>query len=110
MILSMCFKGMKMSDHSVWAFERNVGFTNRLLLGFFMKKKFKPRTRVYHNTFKSLCERLGPYLQRNNIHIREIISIESKVVMSLQRLGSGNILCNVGEAYGVAKGTILETV
>ena len=30
---------MKMSDRIVWAFERNVGFIGRFLLGFFMKKK-----------------------------------------------------------------------
>ena len=27
-----------MSDRSVWAFERNVGFTDRLLLGSFTEK------------------------------------------------------------------------
>ena len=32
-IFSICFKSTKMSDHSVWAFGKNVGFTNILLLG-----------------------------------------------------------------------------
>jgi hypothetical protein len=40
LILSICFEGMKMSDRSVWAFERNVGFTDRLLLGSFTEKMF----------------------------------------------------------------------
>ena len=69
LILSICFEGMKMSDCSVWAFERNVGFTDRLLLGSFTEKKwFKQITRVRHNTFKFLCERLGLYLQKK-IHV-----------------------------------------
>ena len=34
LILSICFEGMKMSDRSVWAFERNVVFTDRLFIGF----------------------------------------------------------------------------
>ena len=38
LILSICFEGTKMSDHSVWAFERNVGFTDRLLLGSFTEQ------------------------------------------------------------------------
>ena len=38
LILSICFEGMKMSDRSMWAFERNVGFTDRLLLASFMEK------------------------------------------------------------------------
>jgi hypothetical protein len=64
LILSICFENMKMSDRSVWAFERNVGFTDRLLLASFTEKMLKQRTRVCHNTFKFLCERLGPYLQK----------------------------------------------
>jgi hypothetical protein len=61
-ILNICFEGMKMSDCSVWKFERNVGFTDRLLLGSFMDKMFKQRISVCHNIFKLLCERLGSYL------------------------------------------------
>ena len=38
LILSIFFEGMKMSDRSMWAFERNVGFIYRLLLGSFTKK------------------------------------------------------------------------
>ena len=35
LILSICFESMKMSNHGVWAFYRNVGFTKKLLLGSF---------------------------------------------------------------------------
>ena len=69
LILSTCFKGMKMSDHSVWAFERNVGFTDRLLLDTFTNKMFKQKTRVCYNTFKFLCEGIGLYLQRENCNV-----------------------------------------
>ena len=110
LILSICFEGMKTSNRSVWAFKRNVGFTDRLLLGSFTEKMFKQRTRVCHNTFKFLCEKLGPYLQRKNTQMRETISVESRIAMSLQRLGTGNTLCTVGEVYGVAESTISEIV
>ena len=48
MILSIFFKSMKMSDYSVWTFERNVGFTDMLLLGFLREKMFKQRTTVVY--------------------------------------------------------------
>ena len=32
--------------------------------------------------------------------MKEEISIQSGVAMSLQRLGTGNTLCSVGELYG----------
>jgi hypothetical protein len=35
---------------------------------------------------------------------------EGRVVMSLQRLGTRNILCNVGEIYGVVESSILIIV
>ena len=38
LISSICFESMKMSDCSVWAFKRIVGFDDRLLLGFFMEE------------------------------------------------------------------------
>jgi hypothetical protein len=73
-----------MSNCSVWAFERNVGFTDKLLLDSFTKKMFKQRTRISHNAFKFLCERLGSYMHMDNTHMREAISIGSRVAMSLQ--------------------------
>ena len=76
-----------MSDCSVWALYRNVGFTDRLLLGFFMEKNFKQKTRVSHKTFKFL-------------------SIESRVAMSLQRLEARNMLYHVGVIYRVVESVI----
>ena len=52
LILSICFESTKMSGCSVWAFERNVGFTDRLLLGSFTKKMSKQRTHVCYDTFR----------------------------------------------------------
>ena len=43
LILSICFESVKMIDCSVWAFEKNVGFTDRLLLGSFTEKIFKAK-------------------------------------------------------------------
>ena len=42
--------------------------------------------------------------------MREKISVESRIAMSLQRLGTGNTLCTVGEVYRVAESTISKIV
>ena len=104
--IGISFKSLKMSDHSVWAFKRDVGFTNMLLLGYFKDQMFKQSNCVSHNTFKFLCESLSLYLQRKNTHMRETFSIEGTIAMSLQRIGTRNILCTIGEVYGVAKSII----
>ena len=64
---------------------------------------FKQRTRVYHNIFKFLCERLGMYLHRKNTHMRKTIEIEIRVAMSLQRLGTRT---TITEVYEVAEDII----
>ena len=71
---------------------------------------FKQITCVSHNTLKFLCDKIGPYLQRKDTHRRDAISIESKVVMSLQKMGTRNTLCEVGEVYGMAQSAIHEIV
>jgi hypothetical protein len=40
------------------------GFVERLLLGSWMEREFRKRTRVTYNTFIFLCERLKPYLKK----------------------------------------------
>ena len=45
-----------------------------------------------------------------NTHMRETISVESRIAMSLQRLGTGNTLYTVGEVYGMAENIILEVI
>jgi hypothetical protein len=43
MILSICFESKNMSDYSVWAFKRDVRFTDTFLLGFLTKKNVQAR-------------------------------------------------------------------
>ena len=62
LILSICFESVRMSGHSVRAFERNAGLTDGLLLGSSMEKTFKQKNCIFHNTFKVLWKSLGLYL------------------------------------------------
>ena len=106
LILSICFESMKMRDRNVWVLERNVGFTSRLLLDS-SRKRCSSKDFVYviiHYGFS--CEKFGPYMQRKNTHTRETILIESRVVMSLQRLETGYTLCIIREVYGVDESII----
>ena len=61
---------------------------------------------ICYNTFKFLCERLGPYLQKKKYMYEKDNLFESRIAMSLQRLGTRNTLYNVGEVYGVIESTI----
>ena len=71
---------------------------------------FKQKVCICYNTFKFLCEKLGLYLQRKNTHKRNTISIERRIAMSLQRIGTGNTLCTIGLVYGVVESIILGII
>ena len=100
MILSICFENMKISDHRVWAFERNVGSTSKLLLGSFTEK-YSSKEPVYVIIHLILLWEVGSYLLTRNTHMKE--THMSRVAMSLQRLGIENTLCTIGEVYGVVE-------
>ena len=57
------------NDRNVWEFERNIRFTNRLLVGSFTDIRFNQITRISYTTF-NFCERLSMYLQMKNTHMR----------------------------------------
>lgn len=43
LILAICFENMKISNPSVWAFESNARFTDRLLLDSFTNKNVQAK-------------------------------------------------------------------
>ena len=57
-------------------------------------------------TFKFLCEKLGSYLKKTNIHFRITVPVQEKIAMSLHRLDSGDGLQTIGNLYEVHKNTL----
>jgi hypothetical protein len=47
-IFSICLQSLGFRYHTIWIFERQSGFVDRYLLGYFTEKMFKERTRVSH--------------------------------------------------------------
>ena len=59
-----------------------------------------------YTTFRFLCERLGPYLKKDNTYFRVTMSVQERITMSLHRLDSGDGLQTIGDLYGVHKNTL----
>ncbi len=72
----------------------------------YIEKMFKQRIRVFHGTFRYLCEKLGSHLRKQHTPMRDPILVEDKVVMFLMRLGNGNGIQLMSDLFGVAKGII----
>ena len=80
-----------------------LGFVDQLLLGLWMEKEFRKRTRVTYTTFRFLCEKLGLYLKKKDTRFRIMVSVQERIAMSLHRLASGDGLQTIGNLYGVHK-------
>ena len=61
-------------------------------------------------TFRFLCERLGPYLKKEDTCFRVTVPVQERIAMSLHRLGSGDGLQSIGDLYGVHKSTLSKIV
>jgi hypothetical protein len=103
--LSLVYENMGYRERSIWSKKRMIGFVNRLLLGSWTEIEFRKRTRVTYNTFRFLCERLGPYLKKNT-QFRVTVLVQDRIAMSLHQLGSGDELQTIGDLYGVHKSKI----
>jgi hypothetical protein len=60
-------------------------------------------TKLYRSTFHYLCSIVAPSLAREDTHLRESISLETRVVISLSRLSTGNTLQMCREVYGISR-------
>ena len=56
MVFSICFESMKMSNCSMWTFERKRRVRWKFIFGLFHKNIIKQRTCVSHNSFSLLWE------------------------------------------------------
>ena len=102
----------------VWGIERrsysiNNGctkFLDCLLLGSWTEKKFRKQVRVKCIIFWLICQRLGPYLKKDDTCFKDIVLMQEKVVMSLYRLDIGGGLQSIGDLYEMYKGTLSEII
>jgi hypothetical protein len=85
---------------------RQCGFNDRFLLGSYTECQFKERTRVKFATFKFVSEKLGLFLHKKNTPMRNAISVETRIAISLSRLGTGNGQLLIGDLYGVVESTV----
>ena len=98
------------SQRSCWQFERHGGFMEHTLFGSFSEVQFQRRMRVRISTFKYLCALLGPVLRKKDTRIRDSISVETRVAVTISRLGTGNTLVMIADLFKIGVSTASEIV
>ena len=59
--------------------------------------------RVNKKTFSFLCETLGPSIKKFDTPMTTSVDVETRVVVTLARLATGNTLSMIGYLYGIAE-------
>ena len=93
---------------SVWVKEKSRDFF-RFVVSSWSEDDFKSNFRMSRSTFQYLCSKLAPRLQKKNL-IREPISVELRVAVTLWRLGTNTEYRSIGHLFGVGLATVCIAV
>lgn len=63
-----------------------------------------------YNTFRFLCEWLGPYLNSHETHFKVVVLVQVMIAMSFHRLGSGDGVQNIANFCGIHNNILSKTV
>ena len=93
------------SQRTCWKWQHYEGFLDCTLLGSGLEEVFRKRCRVNLSTFKYLCNLLGPVLGKKNTRLKDSVSVECRVAITLYCLGSGNTLIMIADLFGLREST-----
>jgi hypothetical protein len=111
MVVAFIAGGLRKNSQRIcWQKERYRGFLERTLLGSYLELGFWKRSRMNVPTFKYLCTVLGPVFKKENTKMKESISIECRIAVTLSRLGTNNTLMMVGELFKLGLSTTSEII
>lgn len=65
--------------------------------------QFKESFMMSYVTFHDLCQRLGPYIARQDTHFRKTISVQHRGAVAVYRLAHGTSYRVLAQSIGVSK-------
>jgi len=98
-----------MSHRSCWQIERHGGFMKQTILKSFLDAQFCKWMKVRLSTFKSLGVLWKPIVKEDT-RMRDMISIETKVVGVLSQLAIGNSFIMIVDLFQIGLNTIFKIV
>ena len=99
-------RGCARAPRSVWVLPRSQMWFQQLLNDHALDHWWKENFRVTRATFKYICQFVGPALRRQDMHMRDAISIEKRVGASLWRLATGECYRSCGLMIGLSKSAV----
>ena len=95
----------RLNNRRVWVWPRPQHWFQLLLTRRDMDPLWKLHFRVTRPTFEAICDLLRVDLQRQHTRMREPVSVEKRVAVSLWRFATGNSFKTCGLQFGLGKST-----
>ena len=85
----------------IQSYDRAPGYVDVDLIGSYNNIVFKQRFRMTKETFRYVCQQVGPMLFKQDTNRKKAISVETRVAIAITRLASGSSLYIIAETYRV---------
>ena len=91
-----------------WSLPKSDHWWNYIVLETFTAREWMENFRVSQDTFRYLCQQLRPYIERSNTRLRDAVSLEKRVAITLWTLASPVEYRTVSHLFGVGRSTVCE--
>ena len=90
----------------IQSYERTPGYADIDLISSYSNIVFKQRFRMTKETFKYVCQQVGPVLIKVDTNRRKAISVETRVAIAITRLASGSPLYIIADSFRVGVSSV----
>ena len=108
-VLVLCAGFFIPNPRSLWMFSRSSQWWEDVL-GSFEQHDWMENFRMSRDTFQYLCDQLRPLIQKQKTHMRESVSTEHRLAITLWVLATPGEYRSVAHLFGLARCTVCQVL
>ena len=97
-------------QRSIWCKPRTKEWWEAVQSGLFGSSWWKENLRMSQSTFNIICNELRPYITRESTQLRQPISVEQRVAVTIWKLASNIEYRTLAGLFGIGRSTACEIV
>ena len=90
-------------ERSCWNKARSENWWDGIVIARFTDEDWLKNFRMRKATFTFICEKLHPYLHRQDTNMRKALSVKKRVAVALWRLATGSYFNTIGHLFGISE-------
>ena len=93
-------------SRSVWNKPRSNNWWDLIVERTFSDEDWKKNFRMGKSTFSFLCEKLSPFISKEDTHLRQAIPVRKRVGVALWRLATNSDYRTIGHLFGISDASV----